>query len=385
MAVPLILLASHMLRSSATTLLSFVGSYVTKQFIDSHREELTDSGYEQLSEQFNKADTNVNGNLSNDYSPNGKYLSDQTKTTINSILSKKASGSVLSENDYSILTYYGYEWSITQNKTDSSVTANSSSASGAGATVSKQILDLENSVVSITNALAVMNEYYASQDALNSAILSLQTQISSLESGFGSNPSVPDTATGGLIGAIAKSTAKLDAIGKTLVTLNTSTQNVASKTGLFSGKLEITNAKDMTRSVSVSAPDVKVTPQLTAILDVSKPIDVSGFSDLVSAQVGLKSLEDTRVKREEEAHDILKEKTDFLTKPRAIKDMDGNELANVAPREMALTHQASLARTYTDENTTTLSDLDLNPYNFDIGGILSGLKIDLVSDIQKQN
>ncbi|OCR89989.1 hypothetical protein, partial [Campylobacter fetus] len=78
-----------------------------------------------------------------------------TKTTINSILSKKASGSVLSENDYSILTYYGYEWSITQNKTDSSVTANSSSASGAGATVSKQILDLENSVVSITNALAV--------------------------------------------------------------------------------------------------------------------------------------------------------------------------------------------------------------------------------------
>ncbi|OCR90694.1 hypothetical protein, partial [Campylobacter fetus] len=178
-----------------------------------------------------------------------------------------------------------------------------------------------------------MNEYYASQDALNSAILSLQTQISSLESGLGSNPSVPDTATGGLIGAIAKSTAKLDAIGKTLVTLNTSTQNVASKTGVFSGKLEITNAKDMTRSVSVSAPDVKVTPQLTAILDVSKPIDVSGFSDLVSAQVGLKSLEDTRVKREEEAHDILKEKTDFLTKPRAIKDMDGNELANVAPRE----------------------------------------------------
>lgn len=65
--------------------------------------------------------------------------------------------------------------------------------------------------------------------------------------------------------------------------------------------------------------------------------------------------------------------------------MDGNELANAIPREMALTHQASLARTYTDENTTTLSDLDLSSYNFDISSILSGLKIDLVSDIQKQS
>ncbi|KAB0610913.1 hypothetical protein [Campylobacter hyointestinalis] len=114
---------------------------------------------------------------------------------------------------------------------------------------------------------------------------------------------------------------------------------------------------------------------------MSKPMTIEGFSDLVAAQTGLKELEDARAKREEEAHDILKEKTDFLTKPRVIRDMDGNELANAIPREMALTHQATLARTYTDENTLTSDDIDFGNFDLEIPEFFKTLKPGLATDI----
>lgn len=315
-------------------------------------------------------------------------LTDYDKMIINSITTEISKTGKMTNAQAEVLNKYGVKVSVGSASAGASSSSSSSNPSVNNATVSSAIVavkseisSLQNDISSIHTAIAAMNEYYASQESLNSAISELRSEIASIRNNA---PSASTNSTGGLIGAIAGSTAKLDAISQALTSLNTSTQTVASKTGTFSGSLRLTNAKDISQNVSVAAPDVKVspviTPNLTATVDMSKPMTIDGFADLVSVQTGLKSLEDARAKREEEAHDILKEKTDFLTKPRVIRDMDGNELANAIPREMALTHQASLARTYTDENTTTLSDLD-----FDLGidpmSIFTGFRGGLVSDI----
>ncbi|CUU75175.1 hypothetical protein [Campylobacter hyointestinalis] len=338
---------------------------------------------------------------------NPEKLTDYDKMIINSITSEISRTGKITNGQAEVLNKYGIQVSVgsassgvssssSSNASVNNASVNNASVSSAISSVKSEISSLQNDISSIHTAIAAMNEYYASQDSLNSAISALRSEIASIRN---SASSTPTTSTGGLIGAIALSTAKLDAISQVLTALNTSTQNIASKTGTFSGNLRLTNAKDISQSVSVSAPDVKVSPvvapNITATVDMSKPMTINGFSDLVSVQTGLKALEDARVKREEaaveiekarvkreeEAHDILKEKTDFLTKPRVIRDMDGNELANAIPREMALTHQASLARTYTDENTLTSDDIDFGNFDLEIPEFFKTLKPGLATDI----
>lgn len=391
MAIPIIAIAAAAFVENAPaaiaglTTMSLTTLIKNKEYI---KESFYNLYYDQLMA-LNNNDPVVNVDNS---ATNPEKLTDYDKMIINSITTEISKTGKMTNAQAEVLNKYGIQVSVgsassgVSSSSSSNASVNNAAVSSAISSIKSEISSLQNDISSIHTAIAAMNEYYASQESLNSAISALRSEIASIRN---SASSTPTTSTGGLIGAIAQSTAKLDAISQVLTALNTSTQTVASKTGTFSGNLRLTNAKDISQNVSVSAPDVKVSPvvapNITATVDMSKPMTINGFADLVSAQTGLKALEDARSKREEEAHDILKEKTDFLTKPRVIRDMDGNELANAIPREMALTHQATLARTYTDENTTTLSDLDLSSYNFDISNILSGLKVDLVSDIQKQS
>lgn len=286
------------------------------------------------------------------------------------------------------------------------------------ATVSNEIASLKKDIAVLKDTISSLQSNlsnYVNKETLNNSIFSLQNQISSIRSGASSTPT---TSTGGLIGAINQSTAKLNTISETLFNLKSATEEVASKTGSFTGELKLAKSAELSKLIDASGKTntsdyssgsqsinidfskpmtisgfgdlvavqrsiLEAQKNQSVTLDMSKPMTIEGFSDLVAAQTGLKALEDARAKREEEAHDILKEKTDFLTKPRVIRDMDGNELANAIPREMALTHQASLARTYTDENTTTLSDLD-----FDLGidpmSIFTGFRGGLATEAARE-
>ncbi|ANE35651.1 hypothetical protein CIG11343_0590 [Campylobacter iguaniorum] len=199
---------------------------------------------------------------------------------------------------------------------------------------------------------------------------------------------------------------------------------------------EITNAKDMRPNVTVEAskaPSVTVNPAKVEVsptlnidkplsLDVSKPLNIAkldeliavqaqmrdnavnsaqqvkkvafespltleNFDKLVKAQESIKEYTDEkakieaeahefakeRVKREEEAHEILKEEADYKKTAVAIRDMDGTVIKEATPRDMALTYEASLARTYTDENTTTVNDLDFD-LGIDAMGIFNGFR-----------
>lgn len=233
-------------------------------------------------------------------------LTDYDKMIINSITTEISKTGKMTNAQAEVLNKYGVKVSVgsasagaSSSSSSSNPSVNNAAVSSAIAAVKSEISSLQNDISSIHTAIAAMNEYYASQESLNSAISELRSEIASIRNNA---PSASTTQAGGLIGAIAGSTAKLDAISQALTSLNTSTQTVASKTGTFSGNLRLTNAKDISQNVSVAAPDVKVspviTPNLTATVDMSKPMTINGFDDLVSVQTGLKALEDARAKRE---------------------------------------------------------------------------------------
>ncbi|TWO23099.1 hypothetical protein YZ82_00740 [Campylobacter hyointestinalis] len=423
MAVPLIAVAiSAFSNPAAIAGLSALGAGVvgmTYKQIEEHKGDFNPGEYESAVSKFSKI-SSLNSNITNNtatsddtiISPNGLSMTRDQYFGIQGMLSRIKRTGIMTESEGAHLKKYGYSVSIhnaTNDKT--SYTLDSTT----NATVSNEIVSLKEDIAVLKDTISSLQSNlssYIDKETFNNSIFSLQNQISSIRSGASDS----STSSGGLIGAINQSTAKLNTISETLFNLRSATEEVASKTGSFTGELKLANSDELSKlidaSVKTNTSDYSSGSQsinidfskpmtisgfgdLVAVqrsileaqknqsvtLDMSKPMTIEGFSDLVAAQTGLKELEDARAKREEEAHDILKEKTDFLTKPRVIRDMDGNELANAIPREMALTHQATLARTYTDENTLTSDDIDFGNFDLEIPEFFKTLKPGLATDI----
>lgn len=100
--------------------------------------------------------------------------------------------------------------------------------------------------------------------------------------------------------------------------------------------------------------DVKVKNTLDASLSLDRPVEISLPASYAENQ---KILSENSTKTLE----IYKEKAEYDKTSVAIKDLDGNTIANASPREIALSRQAVQARTYTDENNFELDNeaLDL--------------------------
>lgn len=100
--------------------------------------------------------------------------------------------------------------------------------------------------------------------------------------------------------------------------------------------------------------DVKVKNTLDASLSIDRPVEISLPASYAENQ---KILSENSTKTLE----IYKEKADYDKTSVAIKDLDGNTIANASPREINLSRQAAQARTYTDENNFELDNdaLDL--------------------------
>lgn len=100
--------------------------------------------------------------------------------------------------------------------------------------------------------------------------------------------------------------------------------------------------------------DVKVRNTLDASLSIDRPVEISLPASYAENQ---KILSENSTKTLE----IYREKSEYDKTSVAIKDLDGNTIANASPREIALSRQAVQARTFTDENNFELDNeaLDL--------------------------
>lgn len=437
MAVPLIAVAiSAFSNPVAIAGLSALGAGfvgMTYKQIEEHKGDFNPGEYESAISKFSEI-SSLNSNITNNtatsdnsyISPNGLSMTREEYFGIQNMIKRITRTGVMTPSEGARLTKYGYTLNIhnaTNDKTSYTL------GSIMNETVSNEIASLKEDIAVLKDTISSLQSNlssYIDKETFNNSIFSLQNQISSIRSGASDS----STSSGGLIGAINQSTAKLNTISEILFNLKSATEEVASKTGSFTGELKLAKSDELSKLIDASGKTntsdyssgsqsinidfskpmtisgfgdlvavqrsiLEAQKNQSVTLDMSKPMTIEGFSDLVAAQTGLKELEDARVKREEaaveiekarvkreeEAHDILKEKTDFLTKPRVIRDMDGNELANAIPREMALTHQASLARTYTDENTLTSDDIDFGNFDLEIPEFFKTLKPGLATDI----
>lgn len=103
--------------------------------------------------------------------------------------------------------------------------------------------------------------------------------------------------------------------------------------------------------------DVKVRNTLDASLSLDRPVEISLPTSYAENQ---KILSENSTKTLE----IYKEKAEYDKTSVAIKDLDGNTIANASPREIALSRQAVQARTYTDENNFELDNEALDLFDF---------------------
>lgn len=116
--------------------------------------------------------------------------------------------------------------------------------------------------------------------------------------------------------------------------------------------------KDGLAGVKLQA-SVAVNNNLNASLAINKPVEITLPSSYVDNQ---KILSDNSTKTLE----IYKEKADFDKTSIAVKDLDGNTIANASPRDIALSRQAVQARVLTDENSFELDSDALNLFDIPI-------------------
>ncbi|WP_459843836.1 hypothetical protein [Campylobacter concisus] len=127
----------------------------------------------------------------------------------------------------------------------------------------------------------------------------------------------------------------------------------------------VVNSKEYSQAIKDGLAGVKlkasvaVDNNLNASLDINKPVEITLPSSYVDNQ---KILSDNSTKTLE----IYKEKADFDKTSIAVKDLDGNTIANASPRDLALSRQAVQARVLTDENSFELDSDALNLFDIPI-------------------
>ena len=127
----------------------------------------------------------------------------------------------------------------------------------------------------------------------------------------------------------------------------------------------VTNSKEYSKAMKDGLAgaqlnaNVNVNSRLNASLAINKPVEISFPASYAENQ---KILSDNSTKTLE----IYKEKADFDKTSTAVKDLDGNTIANASPRDIALSRQAVQARVLTDENSFELDSDALNLFDIPI-------------------
>ena len=81
--------------------------------------------------------------------------------------------------------------------------------------------------------------------------------------------------------------------------------------------------------------------------------------------------------------EIETERHEYETKPQTIRDLDGESVANLSPRDAQTIKNASEARIATDSNNFTLSDTDLDDLFGDLPDITGLFKVPYASEVDK--
>lgn len=82
--------------------------------------------------------------------------------------------------------------------------------------------------------------------------------------------------------------------------------------------------------------------------------------------------------------EIETERHEYETKPQTIRDLDGESVANLSPRDAQTIKNASEARIATDTNNFTLSDVDLDDLFGDLPDITGLFKNPTLSEVAKE-
>lgn len=109
--------------------------------------------------------------------------------------------------------------------------------------------------------------------------------------------------------------------------------------------------------ISEIANNIAKIKDLKATLNVDKPITIDKFKDLVDnstaslqLQAERAALRQAKEERDIEMHALKVDDLTFKKTAQVVKDLDGEYIAKVAPRDMALQEKAINARLLTDEN-----------------------------------
>lgn len=231
---------------------------------------------------------------------------------------------------------------------------------------------INESLISLSNIIGDLKKEIADSNiAINDRITSLPN----------ANELVKDTlnnysANKSLLGVLSLNGTLINSLVSNLNSINLTLQSLSSQMSSVKN-VRIENTSALTPQIVNN-----VAPNLEASLSVKDSITIKNLDEVLSVSRDSLEIEKARALREVESHEILKEKTAFLTTPRVIADIDGNELAKVAPREINLIHNATLARTYADENSLSLEDVDFGNFDLEFADIFTTLKPGLVSDIE---
>ena len=97
-------------------------------------------------------------------------------------------------------------------------------------------------------------------------------------------------------------------------------------------------------------------------------------------KINLSSMKENGGKRAE----IETERHEYETQPQTIRDLDGESVANLSPRDAQTIKNASEARIATDTNNFTLSDLDLDDLFGNLPDITGLFKVPHASEAAKE-
>ena len=129
-------------------------------------------------------------------------------------------------------------------------------------------------------------------------------------------------------------------------------------------------------NVSAKAPSVNVHNNFQPMADAVSSLN----ENLGKMSDNLSSIKENGGKLAE----IEIERHEYETKPQTIRDLDGESVANLSPRDAQTIKNASEARIATDTNNFTLSDVDLDDLFGDLPDITGLFKVPYASEAAKE-
>lgn len=128
-------------------------------------------------------------------------------------------------------------------------------------------------------------------------------------------------------------------------------------------------------NVSAKAPSVNVNNNFQPMADAVSSLN----ENLGKMSDNLSSIKENGGKLAE----IETERHEYETKPQTIRDLDGESVANLSPRDAQTIKNASEARIATDTNNFTLSDVDLDDLFGNLPDITGLFEVPHASEVDK--